>query len=184
VRIIRGKLKSRRFSVPKNFPSRPTTDYAKEGVFNLIENRYSLVDFDVLDLCAGTGNITFEFLSREAGKVTAVDKDFFCTKFIRQNAKELDVEEDLLVIKQDIIQFLLKTTNQYDIIFADPPYALKFHHEIVEIVFQRNLLKENGVLIVEHGRETKLEHYPSFENKRLYGNVHFSFFSNDPKDDE
>jgi len=144
VRIIRGKLKSRRFSVPKNFPSRPTTDYAKEGLFNLIENRYSLLDFDVLDLCAGTGNITFEFLSREAGKVTAVDKDFFCTKFIRQNAKELDVEEDLLVIKQDIIQFLLKTTNQYDIIFADPPYALKFHHEIVEIVFQRNLLKENG----------------------------------------
>ncbi len=177
MRIIRGKLKSRRFSVPKNFPSRPTTDYAKEGLFNLLENRYSLVDFDILDLCAGTGNITFEFLSREAGKLTAIDKDFFCTKFIRHNAKELDVEADLQVIKMDIIQYLLKTENKYDIIFADPPYNLTFHNQIVDIVFQKGLLKENGVLIIEHGRHTHLEEYPSFENIRSYGNVHFSFFS-------
>lgn len=177
MRIIRGKLKSRRFSVPKNFPSRPTTDFAKEGLFNLIENRYSLVDFDILDLCAGTGNITFEFLSREAGKVTAVDKDFFCTKFIRKNASEFAVEDDLSVIKQDIIQFLQKTTQQYDIIFSDPPYHLKFHHQIAEVVFERKLLKENGVLIIEHGKATNLENSPHFENIRNYGNVYFSFFS-------
>lgn len=177
MRIVRGKLKSRRFSVPKNFPSRPTTDFAKEGLFNVIENRFSLIDFCILDLCAGTGNITFEFLSREAGKVTAVDKDFFCCKFIRSNAKTFEVEEDLEVLKMDIIQYLLKTDKKFDLIFSDPPYHLTFHDEIVKLVFERNLLKPNGLLIIEHGKQTDISQFDTYEKTRNFGNVYFSFFS-------
>ncbi len=176
MRIIRGDLKSRRFSIPKNFPSRPTTDFAKEGLFNLLENKYSLQDLQILDLCAGTGNISFEFVSRDAGFVTSVDKDYNCVSFIRKTCRDFGIESKMDIIKMDIILYLKKTDKTFDIIFADPPYDVKFHDQIAEVVFERKLLKEDGILIVEHGRHTKLEEIPQFDVLREYGNVYFSFF--------
>lgn len=176
MRIIRGNLKSRRFSIPKNFPSRPTTDFAKEGLFNLLENQYNIEELTVLDLCAGTGNISFEFVSRDCEHVTCVDKDYNCTKFIRQTSIDFGIDDKMDVIKGDVILFLKKTDRKFDIIFSDPPYDVKFHDQIAQIVFERNLLKEDGMLIIEHGRHTKLEQIRQFDVLRPYGNVYFSFF--------
>ena len=176
MRIISGILKARRFSVPKNFPSRPTTDFAKEGLFNILEHQIDLFDLEILDLCAGTGNISFEFLSREAGNVTAVDSNVNCIRFIRKNAAQLGIEENLDTIKTDILAYLSKIDRKFDLIFADPPYDVKFHAEIAKIVFERSLLTENGLLIIEHGKFTDLSQITHFELLRNYGNVNFSFF--------
>lgn len=177
MRIISGKLKARRFSMPKNFPSRPTTDFAKEGLFNVLENNIDLYDLNILDLCAGTGNISFEFLSREAGTVTAVDIHLNSLRFVRKNAEEMKVEQDIRTVRMDILHFLKLTEEQYDIIFADPPYAYGKYEDLINLVFNRELLTENGILIVEHGKETKLDHITQFDFIRTYGNVNFSFFS-------
>jgi 16S rRNA (guanine(966)-N(2))-methyltransferase RsmD len=176
VRIIRGKYKTRRFKVPKGFPSRPTTDFAKEGLFNILENQIDFHELSILDLCSGTGSITIEFLSRDAGEVTAVDQNYNCVRHLKQLGRQLECENSLTVIKADIIKFLDKASAKYDIIFADPPFDKTFHEEIVSKVFDRELLNENGILIVEHGRETKLEHITQFQFLRKYGNVIFSFF--------
>lgn len=178
MRVIRGLLKSRRFSIPKNFPSRPTTDFAKEGLFNILENQIDLVDLDVLDLCAGTGNITFEFLSREAGNVTAIDKDFKSVRFISKTAKDFGVDGPLQALKMDVIAFLEKTEKQFDLIFADPPYASKFHKQIVDLVFERKLLKPGGLVVIEHGKDVSFEDYPSLMKFKNYGGVCFSFLEN------
>lgn len=176
MRIISGKLKARRFSVPKNFPSRPTTDYAKEGLFNILEHQIDLFDLHILDLCAGTGNISFELISREAGDVTAVDINLNCLRFIRKNAEDLKIENEIRTVKMDILHFLKITEDTYDLIFADPPYAYKHHDQIANLVFEKDLLVPNGLLIIEHGRDTKLENITHFEFCRNFGNVYFSFF--------
>lgn len=176
MRIISGFLKARRFSIPKSFPSRPTTDFAKEGLFNVLEHQMSLYDLDILDLCAGTGNISFEFLSREAGNVIAVDSNSNCLRYIQKNAIEFGIDEQLETYKSDILAYLNRTDHTFDLIFADPPYEYKFHAEIARIVFERNLLNPDGLLIIEHGRHTKLQDLPHFDLVRTYGNVYFSFF--------
>lgn len=176
MRVISGKLKARRFSVPKNFPSRPTTDFAKEGLFNILDHQIDLLDMEILDLCAGTGNISFEFLSREAGNVTAIDSNTNCIRFIRKIAVQLEIEDKLDTIKSDILAYLGKIDRKFDLIFADPPYDAKFHAEIAKIVFERSLLTENGLLIIEHGKFTDLSQITHFEFLRNYGNVNFSFF--------
>lgn len=179
MRIIRGIYKSRRFSVPKSFPSRPTTDFAKEGLFNILEHKFTLDGLEILDLCAGTGNISMEFLSREAGSVIAVDQNFNCVKHIKTMAHEYGCEKDLNVIKSEILKYLKNTERKFDIIFADPPYAFMDHKVIVETIFERELLNKNGVLIIEHGKETSLETITHFGFMRKYGNVEFSFFEQD-----
>lgn len=176
MRIIRGKLKSRRFSTPKNFPSRPTTDYAKEGLFNILDNRIEMENLEILDLCSGTGNISLEFASREAGNITAVDTNFNCVKFIQNLINEHDLKGEMQVFKSDVRDFLRRTDKQYDLIFADPPYDLTFHDEIVRLVYEKNALKADGIFIIEHGRQTNLSLMPNFVEKRSFGNVHFSFF--------
>ncbi len=177
MRIVRGKLKSRRFSVPKNFPSRPTTDFAKEGLFNILEHKFSLQDLEILDLCAGTGNISLEFASREAGKITSVDSNFNCVRFIRQLVKEHELENEIEVYKSDVRDFLRKTEKQFDLVFADPPYDANFHAEILQLIYDNKRLKEDGLCIIEHGRQTDLSQHPHFLEKRSFGNVHFSFFN-------
>ena len=177
MRIIRGKYKTRRFKVAKSFPSRPTTDFAKEGLFNIIENQYDIDELKVLDLCSGTGNIAIEFLSRDAIHVTAVDSNYNCIKNLKKIAKDLDCESDLDIIKSDVLKYLPKVDAKFDLIFSDPPFAYEKHEEIVKLVFDRGLLEENGILIIEHGRETNLENITHFQNMRKYGNVMFSFFS-------
>lgn len=179
MRIIRGKYKTRRYKIPKNFPSRPTTDFAKEGLFNILENQMDLYDLHILDLCSGTGNISIEFLSREAGDVTAVDQNFNCVRHLHKIAKELQCEDVLTIVKADILKFLNKTGQHFDLIFADPPYAYTEHEEIARIVFERGILNENGILIIEHGKHTSLEHITQFRFTRIYGNVCFSFFQSE-----
>jgi 16S rRNA (guanine966-N2)-methyltransferase len=177
LRIIRGILKSRRFSVPKGFPSRPTTDFAKEGLFNILENKFSLQDLQILDLCAGTGSISFEFASREAGKITAIDQNFNCVKWIKNCAKEFQIEHAIDVFRADVKSFLMKTEQRFDLIFADPPYSADIHETILNLIFERNLLETNGLIIIEHGKETDLSHLNYFDGCRSYGNVYFSFFT-------
>jgi 16S rRNA (guanine966-N2)-methyltransferase len=177
VRIIGGKLKARRFAVPKNFPSRPTTDFAKEGLFNLLSNLLYLEGLRILDLCAGTGNISFEFLSRDAEQVTAVDQHYNCIRFIGKNAELLGVKNQMHIVKSEILSYLRQRTEPFDLIFADPPYEANLHKEIAQIVFERQLLKEDGLLIIEHSKRTDLSTLTQFRFFRTFGNVQFSFFS-------
>lgn len=131
----------------------------------------------MLDLCAGTGNITFELISREAGEVTAVDNHFNCIRHIRHLAKEFEVDDLVYAIKADAVKFLEQTGEKYDLIFSDPPYDVKIHEAIAQTVFDRSLLNENGWLIIEHGKRTDLSQLPHFTEARTYGNVVFSFFT-------
>ena len=181
MRIIRGKYKTRRYKIPKNLPSRPTTDFAKEGLFNILENQLYLENLNILDLCSGTGNISVEFLSREAGILTSVDQNYNCVKHLSKIVKELGCEKEITIIKSDIIKFLERCSSTFDIIFADPPYAYQEHKKILETILERHLLKENGILIIEHGKETDLSSITQFEFLRKYGNVCFSFFKIKPE---
>jgi 16S rRNA (guanine966-N2)-methyltransferase len=166
-----------RFAPPKGFPSRPTTDYAKEGLFNLLENNITLQDLSILDLCAGTGNITLELASREAGKIVCVDKHPVCTRFIHQQVEKLKLEKIVSVVKMDIFVFLSRTIHKYDFIFCDPPYDFRNHGDVLKWTFERELLLEGGMLIIEHGKQTDLSKYPNWKSTRNFGNVYFSFFA-------
>jgi 16S rRNA (guanine966-N2)-methyltransferase len=176
VRIIRGKYKTRKYGIPKKFPSRPTTDFAKEGLFNVLSHKMVLDDLKILDLCAGTGSISIEFLSREAGSVVAVDQNYNCVRHIQEMAKRFECTDDLLVYKQEQLRFLEKTTQKFDLIFSDPPYEYSHHGRIAELVFERELLEEDGLLIIEHGKQTDCSEMDHFDYSRNFGNVHFSFF--------
>ena len=162
MRIISGKHKGRRITAPKKLPVRPTTDLAKESLFNILNNHFYFHEISVLDLFSGTGNISYEFASRGTEKITAVDKDYGCVSYIKKTTALLEM--DITAIKSDVYKFLERTHIQSDIIFADPPYAftLEQFERIATIVFERDLLLEDGFLILEHAKETKLEHAPYF----------------------
>ncbi|MEJ6674547.1 MAG: RsmD family RNA methyltransferase [Flavobacteriales bacterium] len=184
MRIISGKLKSRRLSAPKNLPVRPTTDMAKESLFNILNNSYFFDSIAVIDLFSGTGNISYEFASRGTKTIHAVDAHFGCIKYINETAKQLDL--DISTFKSDVYKFLEKTSLKADVIFADPPYDFEEAQfvKIVDLVFDRGLLKEDGVLIVEHSKHTDLStHEKHIYDKRYGGNV-FSFFENTPIEEE
>ena len=176
MRIISGKFKGRRIFPPKNLPVRPTTDMSKEALFNVLNNHFSFEGLKVLDLFSGTGNISFEFASRGSDNITSVDADFGCVKFIKQVAEEYDF--NIAAMRSDVFKFLEKNTNSYDIIFADPPYALdqKTFENIVTLVFQQELLREDGMMVIEHSKYTKLDHMIHFSFKKSYGGSIFSFF--------
>ncbi len=176
MRIIRGKLKSRRIGVPKNFPSRPTTDYAKEGLFNILESKLQIEDSNVLDLCSGTGNIAIEFISRNAQTVTCIDNNYFCIKHIKKISTDFGIDNQLNAFKNDILNYLNKSNSKYNIVFCDPPYDLKIHEEVHKLVFEKELLVEDGILIIEHGKYTNLKNLEHFQFERPFGNVIFSFF--------
>ena len=178
MRIISGKLKGRRLRAPKNLPVRPTTDMAKEALFNILNNNYYFDGITVIDLFSGTGNISYEFASRGTQNIYAIDANYNCIKYISTTAKELDLE--INTFKSDVYKFIDKTSMQADIIFADPPYDFEVEKflEIVDTVFTKNLLKEEGVLIIEHSNHTDLTtHENHIYDKRYGGNV-FSFFEN------
>ncbi len=177
MRIISGKYKSKRISAPKNLPVRPTTDFAKEALFNLISNEYNIEELSVLDLFSGTGNIAYEFASRGAQEILCIDKNYHCVSFIKKTAIELGFSQ-LSVFKNDVIKYLKKYPKPFDIIFADPPYDMENIDQIVTLVFDKNLLKENGVLIVEHDFKWDFSNNKNFKQHRKYGNVNFSIFQN------
>lgn len=176
MRIISGKYKGRRINPPKNLPVRPTTDMSKEALFNVLNNHFDFAGLKVLDLFSGTGNISYEFASRGSDNITSVDADFGCVKFIKQTAEEFDF--NIAAIKSDIFAFLSRCNTSYDIIFADPPYALDqaTFEKIVLLVFEKNLLREDGMMVIEHSKYTKLDHLIHFSFKKSYGGSIFSFF--------
>lgn len=184
MRIISGKYKGRRIFPPKNLPVRPTTDMNKEALFNVLNNYFNFGGLKVLDLFSGTGNISYEFASRGSDNITSVDGDFGCVKFIKQVAQEYDF--DIAAVKSDVFKFLEQNKSSYDIIFADPPYALdqQTFEKIVLLVFERELLHEDGMMIIEHSKYTKLDHMINFSFKKSYGGSIFSFFEYDNENDE
>ena len=176
MRIIRGFLKGKRFATPPNFPSRPTTDYAKEGFFNILENYFSIEDKAILDLCAGTGNISFEFVSRGAKSVLSIDSNPRCVQSLKINSQNLGIETIMNSYKTDCIVYCKNGKEKFDLIYADPPFHLKFHEELITVIFKKSLLKPEGYLVVEHGKQTNLSTMDNFEFCRNFGNVYFSFF--------
>lgn len=184
MRIISGKYKGRRISPPKGLPVRPTTDMSKEALFNVLNNYFNFSGLKILDLFAGTGNISYEFASRGSDNITSVDGDFGCVKFIKQTADEFDF--NIAGIKSDVFKFIEKNKNSYDVIFADPPYNLDqaTFEKLVEMIFANELLQEDGMMVIEHSKYTKLDHMINFSFKKSYGGSIFSFFEIDGGNDE
>lgn len=176
MRIISGSHKSRVIHAPRNLPVRPTTDIAKEALFNILINHFDLEDVVVLDLFSGTGNITYEFASRGALGITSIDSDLRCVNFIRRTAMEFGFEA-VLCFRSDAFRFLKNCENQYDVIFCDPPYDLEGIESIPVTVLERKLLKSGGWLVLEHSREHNFAGMNGFYQQRKYGKVHFSIFA-------
>lgn len=176
MRIISGKYKGKRLMAPKKLPVRPTTDMAKEALFNILNNLYYFDQVTVLDLFSGTGNISFEFGSRGSSQIISVDAHYACLQYIDKISRELGL--GIRTIKSDVFKYLEKTSTKNDIIFADPPYDIDdaLFAKIPELVFKNELLTDQGVLIVEHAKHTDLSKLPNFGYEKRYGGSVFSFF--------
>ena len=177
MRIITGQYKGRRFEVPRTFKARPTTDFAKENIFNVLT---AYVDFEgatALDLFSGTGSIALELVSRGCGQVVSVELDRDHHRFIRQCADKLGLESSSLqCIRGDVFRFLKSCRQQFDLIFADPPYALKELPTISDLVMEKNIMTPGGVFVFEHGKDHEFSSHPCFVEHRSYGSVNFSLF--------
>jgi len=176
MRIISGKYKSRRFDIPHNFKARPTTDFAKENIFNVIRNLIDLEDAVALDLFAGTGSISFELLSRGCREVVCVEKDAAHYAFIKKVKDELKADQ-LLTIKTDAMKYIASVNQTFDFIFADPPFAFAELPQIPESILSHHLLNPNGVFVMEHPKEYDFSHLSGFSQRRVYGAVNFSIFA-------
>ena len=175
MRIITGKFKGRHFDIPRTFKARPTTDFAKENIFNVL-NGY--IDFDgitALDLFAGTGSISFELVSRGCKEVVSLEKDRDHARFIADCMKKINAENDIL-IRGDVFRFLKSCHQKFDLIFADPPYALPELDTLPDLVFEHDLLAADGVFVFEHGKHNDFSAHPRFKEHRSYGSVNFSIF--------
>ena len=175
MRIISGKFKGRRLQVPTNITARPTTDFAKEGLFNLLNNRIDFEGIEMLDLFAGTGSIGFEFISRDCRSVISIEQNERHSAFIRKVCTELKIT-NLSLIKTDVFKFIDTCHGQFDMIFADPPYELEQLAQIPDLIFAKKLLKEDGLFVLEHSSKNNFDQHPHFVEHRNYGNVNFSFF--------
>ncbi len=176
MRIISGTRKGKRLTAPSNLPVRPTTDFAKEALFNILMNHFDIPDCSVLDLFAGTGNISYEFASRGAAFVLAVDNNDSCIKYIIRTAEQLEFHQ-LKTMKADVLQFIRKSGMSWDIIFADPPFDFPLTSEIPDTILKNKLLRQNGILIIEHPPSISFSDHEKHIDFRKYGSVCFSFFS-------
>lgn len=174
MRIIAGIYKGKNIITPKNLPVRPTTDFAKESLFNILINRIDFSNTNLLELFAGTGNIGYEFASRGCKNITSVDVNFQCIQFIKQMNQKLKLNNR--IIRTDAIRFLKQIKEPYSFIFADPPYQMKGITSIPNIIFKKNLLTKGGTLIIEHDKKLDFSDHSNFQEKRNYGRVNFSFF--------
>ena len=172
MRIIGGSLKGLRLNPPKNLPVRPTTDLAKEALFNILQNQIEFDDIKVLDLFSGTGNISMEFASRGAKQVIAVDRSIHCINYLKDASRQHKLD-NIKTYKADVFKYLQLETEQYDLIFADPPYDLNQIPEIPKIIFEKNLVTTDGLLIVEHQSMQNLSQHPAFVEQRKYGHSSF-----------
>ncbi len=176
MRIIGGRLKGKTILPPAGYKARPTTDFAKEGLFNILANEYEFDDLMVLDLFGGTGAISFEFASRGAGKVYCVEMAPLHANFIRSQAEKFSLD-NINVVRHNVFDFLDICKVKFDIIFADPPYALEGLAELPDKIFERDLLYEGCYFILEHSEAYSFTSHPHFVKEKKYGNVHFTFFS-------
>ncbi|MEI6764799.1 MAG: 16S rRNA (guanine(966)-N(2))-methyltransferase RsmD [Bacteroidota bacterium] len=175
MRIVSGTHRGRRLNPPNNLPVRPTTDIAKESLFNILNNYIDFEEVRVLDIFAGTGSISFEFASRGSTDITSVDSNFRCIDFIERTAVQFKMAQ-ITAVRSDVFSFLKYSKNPYDIIFADPPFDMPDREKIVELIFNNNLLKPDGYFIIEHSRDIDFSKHPNFSEMRKYGKVQFSFF--------
>ena len=176
MRIISGYHKGRRITAPSQLSVRPTTDAAKESLFNILANHFYFPNISFLDLFAGTGNISYEAASRGCTDITAVDQEYKCTGFIKSTVSDFEME-GFQVVRNDVYKYLQNLNRTFDIIFADPPYMSLNTVNVHQIVFERNLLNKGGFLIIEHGKEEKFDNLPHLKDKREIGNVNFSIFN-------
>lgn len=178
MRIIGGAFKSRKFYPPaKNWPTRPTTDFAKEGLFNILMNRIDFSETKMLDLFGGTGNHCYEFLSRGATDVTYVDKFGPAVHFVKKISEALEVQNFIKIYKIDVFKFIRTNQWSYDYIFAGPPYPLKTLDTIPDDIFKTKLLAEDGIFVLEHNPNHDFSRHEKFRELRSYGGTLFSFFS-------
>lgn len=176
MRVITGKYKGRHFDVPRTFKARPTTDFAKENLFNVLNGYIDWSDSPkALDLFAGTGSITLELLSRGCTRVVSIEKDPLHCRFIQGFLDKLQ-ETNATVVRGDVFKYISTCRDRFDIIFADPPYILKEIPELPDMILARQMLAPEGLLVVEHGKDHDFANHPRFIGHRAYGSVNFSFF--------
>ena len=176
MRIIAGSLRGRRLNPPVSLPVRPTTDMARESLFNILNNYVDYEDCTVMDLFAGTGAVSLEFMSRGAKEVTAIDINAQCTDFIKAAAQQFGVR-NLHVVRADVFDLLKRAYKKFDIVFADPPYALENLVGLPDLVFGHDILTDDGIFVLEHPREYLFDEHPHFWQHRHYGKVNFTFFA-------
>lgn len=175
MRIITGIYKGRRFDIPRTFKARPTTDFAKENIFNVLTGYVDMDGATALDLFAGTGSISLELLSRGCAQVVSVEADREHAAFIGQCMRKIGTDRHVL-IRGDVFRFLKSCRQQFDVVFADPPYALDKLAQIPDLVLEQDILKADGVLVFEHGKGNDFSAHPNFVEHRAYGSVNFSIF--------
>ncbi len=180
MRIISGKYRGRSINPPKNLRARPTTDFAKENIFNVLNNLVDFEECSVLDLFAGTGSISYEFASRGAKSVTSVEINAVHHAFIRKSAAELGAD-NIYAVKANVFLYLKSCRQQFDIIFSDAPYDLEGSEKVIDLVLEGDLLSEDGILIFEHSKAQKFDDHPNFWQSRSYGSVQFTILKKDAK---
>lgn len=176
MRIIAGTLKGRRLNPPDNLPVRPTTDMARESLFNILNNYVDYEECDAMDLFAGTGAVSFEFISRGVKSMTSIEINNQCTDFIKATAQRLNIH-NIHVVRADVFDLLKRAYKKFDIVFADPPYAHPDLAKLPDLVFEKEILTDDGIFILEHPREFSFEEHPHFWQHRAYGKVNFTFFA-------
>ena len=177
MRIIGGKFRGRRFDPPADkWPTRPTTDYSRESLFNILNNQLDFETSRFLDLFGGSGSVSFEFVSRGCEDVTYVDKFPGCAQFVRKTAQALKFESSIRILQMDVYRFVEGNTSQFDCIFADPPYNLPALDGIPDLIFEKNMLAEDGLFVLEHNSHNEFTTHPRLVDVRSYGQTMFSFF--------
>lgn len=177
MRITGGRLRGHRFTPPANkWPTRPTTDFSKEALYNILTNRIDFDDVRFLDLFGGTGNHCYECISRGAQSATYVDKHGPAVKFVKEMSKKLKIEDEMNIYKTDVFKFIKTSQASFNLIFAGPPYPLKNIPDIPRIIMAGKMLEESGILIVEHNPNENLQEMKGFKEQRKYGQTIFSFF--------
>lgn len=184
MRIVSGTLRGRRFSPPDSFSARPTTDFAKENLFNVLNNIIDFEDIKVLDLFSGTGSISYEFASRGCKNITSIELNYKHQQFIAKTIRELKIDKAIRSLKGDSFKFVAATKEKYDIIFADPPFDLKEADNLPDMVMEKDLLNKGGFLILEHSGKDKYNDHKYFIQTRNYGKVNFTFFGIEETDEE
>lgn len=177
MRIIAGTLRGRRLNPPESLPVRPTTDMARESLFNILNNYVDFEECSVMDLFAGTGAVSFEFVSRGVREVTSIDINARCTDYIKSEAARMQIR-NMHVVRADVFDLLKRANRKFDIVFADPPYSLDELASLPDLIFDRQVLTDDGIFILEHPHEFQFEEHPHFWQHRAYGKVNFTFFAN------